>query len=58
LANCSIQVITLGVETPSSLAVRFIDSPLRYRSTAVTLTRSGIPRGGVSVKLSPHALQR
>src|SRR3954454_12773100 len=58
LANCSIQVITLGVETPSSLAVRFIDSPLRYSSTAVTLTRSGIPRGGVSVKLSPHASQR
>src|ERR671927_659394 len=29
LANCSIQAITLGVETPSSLAVRFIDSPLR-----------------------------
>ena len=28
-ANCSIQAITLGVETPSSLAVRFIDSPLR-----------------------------
>src|SRR5689334_23896003 len=28
-ANCSIQVITLGVDTPSSLAVRFIDKPLR-----------------------------
>jgi hypothetical protein len=28
LANCSIQVITLGVDTPRSLAVRFIDSPL------------------------------
>jgi hypothetical protein len=40
------------------LAVRFIDSPLRYSSTASTLIRSGIPRGGVSVKFSPHALQR
>ena len=49
---------TLGVDTPSSLAVRFIDSPLRYRSTASTLTRSGMPRGGVSVKFSPQALQR
>src|SRR3954454_3394233 len=57
-ANCSIQVITLGVETPSSLAVRFIDSPLRYRSTAMALARGGMPRGGVSVKLSPRALQR
>ncbi len=28
------------------------------QSTAVTLIRSGIPRGGVSVKLSPQALQR
>src|SRR5919205_2486900 len=56
LANCSIRAITLGVEASRSLAVRFIDSPLRYRSTAVTLIRSGMPRGGVSVKLSPHAL--
>src|SRR3954447_5707218 len=58
LANCSIQVITLGVDTPSSLAVRFIDNPLRYSRTAVTFTRRGIPRGGVSVKFSPQALQR
>src|SRR5215217_2970049 len=57
-AKRSIQACTLGVDTPSSLAVRFIDSPLRYSSTAVTLTRSGIPRGGVSVKFSPQALQR
>jgi len=28
LANCSIQVITDGVDTPKSLAVRFIDRPL------------------------------
>ena len=48
----------MGVDTPSSLAVRFIDSPLRYSSTASTLTRSGMPRGGVSVKFSPQALQR
>src|SRR5690349_18642026 len=57
-AKRSIQACTLGVDTPSSLAVRFIDSPLRYRSTAVTLTCSGMPRGGVSVKFSPQALQR
>src|SRR4051812_1162274 len=57
-AKRSIQACTEGVDTPSSLAVRFIDSPLRYSSTASTLIRSGIPRGGVSVKFSPHALQR
>src|SRR4051812_16933729 len=57
-AKRSIQAWTLGVDTPSGLAVRFIDSPLRYGSTASTLTRSGMPRGGVSGKFSPQALQR
>src|SRR4051812_39897568 len=57
-AKRSIQAWTLGVDTPSSLAVRFIDSPLRYGSTASTLTRSGMPRGGVPVKFSPQALRR
>src|SRR3954466_14957292 len=57
-AKRSIQACTLGVETPSSLAVRFIDRPLRYSSTASTLTRSGMPRGGVSVKFSPQALHK
>src|SRR3954452_3446570 len=57
-ANRSIQAWTLDVDTPSNLAVRFIDSPLRYSSTASTLTRSGMPRGGVSVTFSPQALQR
>src|SRR3954470_11103704 len=49
-AKRSIQAWTLGVDAPSSSAVRFIDSPLRYSSTASTLTRGGMPRGGVSVK--------
>src|SRR4051794_17668142 len=57
-ARRSIQACTLGVEPPSSLAARLIDRPLRYSSTASTLTRSGMPRGGVSVKFSPQALQR
>jgi hypothetical protein len=57
-ANRSIQVITPGVDTPGSLAVRFIDGPLGWGGTAVTSTRGGMPRGGVAVKFSPQASQR
>jgi hypothetical protein len=57
-ANRSIRLITLGIGTPSSLAVRFIDSPLTSSRIALTLTGDGIPRGGVAVKFGPQALQR
>src|SRR4051794_27154395 len=57
-AKRSIQACTEGVDTPTSWAVRLIDTPPRCSSTAVTLTRSGMPRGGVSVKFSPQPLQR
>ena len=50
--------MTAGVDTPSSLAARFIDRPPTYSRTAVTFIASGMPRGGVSVKFGPHALQR
>src|SRR3954465_6817721 len=46
----------VGVETPRSWAVRFIDRPLTYSSTAATFRASGLPRGGVSVKFSPQPL--
>jgi hypothetical protein len=36
----------VGVETPKSLAVRFIDRPLTYSSTAAAFRASGLPRGG------------
>ena len=57
------EAITLGVDAPDSLAVRFIDSPLKWGSTAVTfsaggLPAGGLPRGGVAVTFSPQALQR
>src|SRR5215207_6634795 len=48
----------VGVETPSSLAVRFIDKPLTYSSTAAAFRASGLPRAGVSVKLRPQALHK
>src|SRR3954465_8563569 len=48
----------VGVETPSSLAVRFIERPLTDSSTAATFRASGLPRGGVSVKFRPQPLHR
>src|SRR5215204_2424154 len=38
-ANCSSQAWMVGVETPRSLAVRFIDRPLTYSSTAAAFGR-------------------
>src|SRR5881397_1046804 len=54
----TIQAWMVGVETPSNLAVRFMDKPLTYSSTAATFRASGLPRGGVSVKFRPQALHR
>jgi hypothetical protein len=34
--------------------VRFMDRPLTWSSTAAAFTASGLPRGGVSVKLKPQ----
>src|SRR5215218_9417141 len=48
----------VGVETPRSLAVRFIDRPLTYSSTAAAFRASGLPRAGVSVKAKPQLLHR
>src|SRR3954452_17939327 len=48
----------VGVETPRSLAVRFIDRPLTYSSTAATFRASGLPRVGVSVKFRPQPLHK
>src|SRR3954447_16971954 len=48
----------VGVETPSSLAVRFMDRPLTYSSTAAAFRASGLPRGGVSVKFRPQSLHK
>src|ERR671912_997331 len=48
----------VGVETPSSLAVWFIDKPLTYNSTAAAFRASGLPRAGVSVKVKPQALHK
>ena len=47
-----------GRRHPNSFAVRLIDRPLTWSGMASTFTRSGIPRGGVSVKFRPQALQR
>src|SRR5215211_7595430 len=57
-ANCSSQAWMVGVETPSNLAVRFIDRPLTYNSTAAAFRASGLPRGGVSVKFRPQPLHK
>src|SRR3954454_21908427 len=48
----------VGVETPRSWAVRFIDRPLTYSSTAATFRASGLPRVGVSVKFRPQPLHK
>src|ERR671911_3052646 len=48
----------VGVETPSSLAVRFIDKPLTYNSTAAAFRARGLPRAGVSVKVKPQVLHK
>src|SRR3954471_12917468 len=48
----------VGVETPSSLAVRFIERPLTDSSTAATFRASGLPRGGVPAACRVGACQR
>src|SRR5215208_5745523 len=48
----------VGVETPSSLAVRFMDKPLTESSTAAAFRASGLPRAGVWVKVRPHPLHK
>ena len=47
-----------GVETPSRLAVRFIDRPLTSSSTAAAFRASGLPRAGVWVKVRPQPLHK
>ena len=47
-----------GVETPSRLAVRFIDRPLTSSSTTAAFRASGLPRAGVWVKVRPHPLHK
>src|SRR5215210_3026500 len=48
----------VGVETPSSLAVRFRDKPLTESGTAAAFRASGLPRAGVWVKFRPHPLHK
>src|SRR5829696_9394647 len=48
----------VGVETPSNLAVRFIDRPLTESSTAAAFRASGLPRAGVSVTFKPQSLHK
>src|SRR3954453_14094510 len=47
----------VGVETPRSWAVRFIDRPLTYSSTAATFRASGLPRGGAVHRQTAHIQQ-
>src|SRR5918993_3538706 len=45
-----------GVETPSCLAMAFIDRPKVYNNTAVSFFHSGSPRGGLKLVCRPQSL--
>src|SRR3954454_9418193 len=45
-----------GVETPSCLAMAFIDMPKVYNNTAVSFFHSGSPRGGLKLVCRPQSL--
>src|SRR5919202_214333 len=55
-AKARIEVSTACAETRRRNAIRFMDTPLRYHSTALIFIARGLPRGVVRVNWWPHCL--